>query len=328
MHFTPPTALTSTLGRRGLLAWVARFGLAAASLGLSGGFARRASAQAPRYDGRLIDAHTHLEWDEFTDFDALVRIHDAAGVDGAWLFGYPWSLATDASAAHPARVVPFLAEGYLNTLHPDSSYLNPEGLEELLAGGFVRGLGEIILRHSPFRLGPEGGGASSPPVNVPADEPRLLEAYRVAGRHGAPVNVHQEWFFSEELERALDAAPDTTFVWAHAGHGPAGLVGQLLERHPNLHADLSARTPWIGPGTVLLRPDGQLDPAWQAVLERFPERFLIGLDLFAPAHYRVEYVRMLAEYYRRLLGLLPGELAEQLAYGNAERLAPFRGVEA
>jgi predicted TIM-barrel fold metal-dependent hydrolase len=137
--------------------------------------------------------------------------------------------------------------------------------------------------------------------------------------------VHQEWFFGEELERALRAAPDTTFVWAHAGHGPPEAVRPMLERNPNLMADLSARTPWIGPGTVLLRPNGALDPAWAATLTDLADRFVIGLDLFAPAHYRAGYVNPMAAYYRGLLGQLDSQVAAMIGHTNAERVAPFGG---
>jgi hypothetical protein len=187
----------------------------------------------------------------------------------------------------------------------------------------VRGLGEVILRHSPFQLGASAGYASAPANNVPADHPALIEAYRLAGRHGAPVNVHQEWFFADELERALRAAPETTFVWAHAGHGPAHVVRPLLERNRNLLADLSARTPWIGPGTVLLRPNGAIAPEWSATLHDLADRFVIGLDLFAPAHYRPGYVNQMVTYYRGLLGQLDPPVATLIGHANAERIAPF-----
>jgi hypothetical protein len=297
-------------------------GLFGAALGLDP--LARALAQTGRYDGRLIDTHAHVYWDEYADAQRVVQVLEQAGVDGLWLHSVPWNLAADAAALYPARLVPFLGEGYADAVASHSAYVNPDGLEALLAAGVVRGLGEIILRHSAFRLGAEGGFASAPANNIPADHPRLIEAFRLAGKYGVPVTVHQEWFFGEELGRAVEAAPETAFVWAHAGHGPAAAVADMLARYPNLHADLSARTPWIGPGTVLLRPGGELDPAWRTTLERFPDRFTIGLDLFAPAHYRVEYARMLAEYYRRLLGTLPFDIAELVAFRNAERLAPFQ----
>jgi hypothetical protein len=270
-----------------------------------------------------VDVHAHLHPDSGISIDDLIGLYDGADVRGLHLFGQPWSIATDAQTRYPKRVVPYLAEAYANAIHPHSSYVNPEGLEELLGGGFVRGLGEVILRHSPFQLGAVGGSASAPANHVPADHPALIEAYRIAGRHGAPVNVHQEWFFLDELERALRAAPDTTFVWAHAGHGPAHVVRGVLERNPNLLADLSARTPWIGPNTVLLQANGALIADWSAVLHDLPDRFMIGLDLFSPAHYRPAYVNQMVGYYRSLLGHLQPEVGALIGHGNAERIAPF-----
>ncbi len=284
--------------------------------------ARAARAAGP-YDGSLVDAHSHLKAGISPAADELIGLYDAAGVAGVFLFGEPWQVASDARHRHPDRIVPFLAEGYANALHPDSSYVNAAGLAQLLGAGVVNGLGEVILRHSPYRLGAVGGYASAPANNVPADHPALVEAYRRAGAWGVPVNVHQEWFFGDELERALCAAPDTTFVWAHAGHGPAHAVRPLLARNPNLLADLSARTPWIGPGTVLLQPNGALDPAWAATLTDFGDRFVIGLDLFAPAHYQAGYVSQMVAYYRGLLGQLDPGVATLIGHANAERIAPF-----
>jgi Tat protein secretion system quality control protein TatD with DNase activity len=279
-----------------------------------------AGAQAAPYRGPLVDTHLHLEAESGVDINTVIALYDAVGVRGGWAMGVPWQRATDAWERYPTRIVPFLAEGYTATLHPDATYRNPAGLEELLAGGYVRGLGEVILRHSAFRL---AGGYSAPATHVPADHPALLTAYAIAGRYGAPVVVHQEAAYADELERAVQAAPGTAFVWAHAGHGPAAVVRRLLARNPNLYADLSARTPWLGPGTVLMPPGGPLQAEWAALLHEYPDRFLIGLDLFAPFHFRLAYVRDTVEYYRALLGRLDPAVAEQIAYRNAERLAPF-----
>ncbi|HEY7066291.1 MAG TPA: amidohydrolase family protein [Chloroflexota bacterium] len=287
-----------------------------------------AGAQEPAsqpYQGPLVDSHAHLDASTPVSADLLLSLYDAVGVRGAWLFGAPWSQATDAWQRYPDRVVPFLAEPYAETLGPASSYRNPDGLDELFRGGYIRGLGEMILRHSAFRLGESVGGGAWPAVDVPADDSSLLAAYAVAGRYGAPVVVHQEAAYADELERAVRASPNTTFVWAHAGHGPASLARQLLARNPNLYADLAARTPWLGPGTVITRADGSLQPEWAVLLAEYPDRFLIGFDLFAVGHYRLAYLRDTVDYYRALLGRLDPATAEQIAHGNAERLAPFLG---
>jgi hypothetical protein len=277
------------------------------------------------YAGPLVDAHAHLEAESGVSAEALLALYDETGVRGAWLFGFPWSLAADAARQQPDRFVPFLAVGYTTTIGPESAYRDSAGLASLLASRSVRGLGEVILRHSAFRLGPSGGGYSAPATDVPADDPLLVEAYRQAGRQGVPVVVHQEAAYVGELERALRAAPDTTFVWAHAGHGPASVLRPLLARYPNLYADLSARTPWIGARTVLTDPSGELWAEWADLLAQYPDRFLIGFDLFVPMHYRLAYVRDTVEYYRGLLGRLGPAASEAIGYRNAERLAPFLG---
>jgi hypothetical protein len=296
-----------------------------AALGLPG-YTAPGSAQEQAYGGPLVDTHAHLEAQTGVTADLLMGLYDQVGIRGAWVFGLPWSEATSAWERYPTRVVPFLAEGYGDALGPGSTYRNPAGLADLLAGGYVRGLGEVILRHSAFQLGPSGGGYAAPGTSVPADDPALLAAYAVAGQYGVPVVVHQEAAYAEELERAVRASPGTTFVWAHAGHGPASSVRPLLARNANLCADLAARTPWIGAGTVLTRADGSLQPEWAALLADYPDRFLIGLDLFAPTHYSLPYVRDTVGYYRALLGRLDGATAEAIAYRNAERLAPFRAA--
>jgi hypothetical protein len=283
----------------------------------------RAASAAGVYDGPLVDAHAHLKAGLGPDPAGLLALHDRVGIRGALLFGEPWSIATAARDLAPDRIVPMLAEGYANALHRDSSYLHPAGLEQVFAAKVVRGLGEIICRHSPYQLGASGGFASAPANDVPADHPSLVEAYRVAGAFGGPVTIHQEWWFADELERAVRAAPDTNFIWAHAGHGDVDAARRLLERNPNLHADLSARSPWIGPGTVLTRADGSLGAAWAALLREHADRFLVGFDLFVPAHYEVRYAEQMVGYYRGLLGQLEPDVAATIAYGNAARLAPF-----
>jgi hypothetical protein len=288
----------------------------------------QAQGDAPTpYTGSLVDTHAHLEASTPVSADLLLSLYDTVGVRGAWLFGVPWSIATSAWERYPDRVVPFLAEGYADTLGPNSSYRNPDGLEELFRGGYVRGLGEMILRHSPFRLSESVGGGAWPAVNVAADDPALRGAYTVAGRHGAPVVVHQEAAYADELERAVAASPNTTFIWAHAGHGSATTLRPLLARYPNLYADLAARTPWLGPGTVLTRADGALQPEWGALLAEYPDRFVIGFDLFAVGHYRLGYLQDTVGYYRALLGRLDPATAERIGHDNAERLAPFVGPQ-
>ena len=167
----------------------------------------RAAEAAGSYAGPLVDAHAHLKDGVGPDPAGLLALHDRVGIQGALLFGEPWPIATADARPGPGRIVPLLAEGYANALHPDSSYVHPDGLAQVFAANVVRGLGEVICRHSAFQLGAAGGFYRAPQNDVPADHPSLVEAYRQAGSYGAVVTIHQEWWFADELERAVRVSP-------------------------------------------------------------------------------------------------------------------------
>ncbi len=68
-----------------------------------------------------------------------------------------------------------------------------------------------------------------------------------------------------------------------------------------------------------------MPPAWRAVMERHPDRFLFAMDInsFGP---RYTITADLVKTGRKALASLPRPLAEAVAHGNAERL--LRGCAA
>src|SRR2546428_245851 len=77
----------------------------------------------------------------------------------------------------------------------------------------------------------------------------------VAGKFGVPIVIHYELTDAAEtaLDRALAAHRKATIVLAHGGEGPPGRLDRLLQRNPNLVADLSGmhfqRTPMLASET-------------------------------------------------------------------------------
>ena len=64
--------------------------------------------------------------------------------------------------------------------------------------------------------------------------------------------------------------------------------------------------------------NGKLDPEWRQLFTDFPDRFMLGTDTYTPE--RWYYVGEHASWSRAWLKDLPRELAERLAYRNAEAL--------
>ena len=102
----------------------------------------------------------------------------------------------------------------------------------------------------------------------------------------------------------------TRLIWAHTGIGgaPVARVDALMARYPLLMGELSYR-----PG--LTCDGGMLCPEWQALLLKYPSRFVIGSDTWV--NQRWQYYDELMQGYRTWLGGLPPEVARAIGWGNA-----------
>ena len=133
------------------------------------------------------------------------------------------------------------------------------------------------------------------------------------------------------FERLLAHNRGTKIVWAHAGSDPLGyftptLVRELLGRHSNLALSVRPTSPWPG---SMVHPTGDVSAEWVAVLRDFPDRFVLGSDtmIVAASYTGPPTPRLFAgrgegqrRGIRRLLSVLPGDVARRIGYKNAERL--------
>ena len=93
---------------------------------------------------------------------------------------------------------------------------------------------------------------------------------------------------------------------------PANVVEAMMARYDSLYADTSYRE-----GDILNR-DGSIDADWRRVIERFPDRFMVGSDTWANSQWSA--YRDLIEVNRQWLSRFSRAIAESVAYKNAERL--------
>lgn len=272
------------------------------------------AASAADYDGPLFDAHLHYNveaWDGRTGphppADVLGRLQ-RSGVRAALSNSRP-NDGTKELAASPllkqtqVQVVPFIRlyrnRADYDTWHHDESIVKmvQAELTQGTAAGPYRGIGEFHLYDSTNARGPTA---------------RALMA--LAEDKGLAVLAHVD---DVAIDLLMAATPSQgqklSLIWAHTGIGgtPPERVAALLDRYPGLRGEVSYR-----PGLVC--ESGQLCPEWRGLLLKYPDRFLVGSDTWVVQ--RWQHYEALMQAYRVWLGGLPREVAEQVAWRNAQRL--------
>jgi hypothetical protein len=256
-----------------------------------------AGARAQPVDLPIFDTHIHYsapDWAEYPE-ERILGILQTAGIRRALVSSTPDDGTIKLYQKDPRRVVPILRP-YRTREDIGHWWQDPSVipyLESRLALKVHKGIGEFHLF----------GGQSGTPVIK-----RLTE---IAVRENLYLHAHSDEVAIVEL---FTLEPQLRVIWAHAGmsSGPQA-VGALLDRYQNLWVDLAIRNGDVAPG-------GVLDPGWRVVFLRHPDRFLAGTDTWVTS--RWETLPGSVAEVRTYLNQLPREVAEMIAYKNAERLFP------
>jgi predicted TIM-barrel fold metal-dependent hydrolase len=201
---------------------------------------------------------------------------------------------------------------------------------------------------------------------VAVDDPRLAPVWKHAGDIGIPVLIHTSdpvgfflpadetnehlstlskypgWSFHgshyskttllDQRTRMMEAHPGTTFICAHVANNPEDLdwVASLLDSHPNVNIDFSARMDELG-----RQPYSARD-----FFLRFQDRIVFGADMPLSVEMYRSYFRFLEtrdEYFDypgysgemdnvtrwKIYGLyLPDDVLEKIYSRNALRIIP------
>lgn len=269
----------------------------------------RTEIAAPRVP--LIDAHNHLgrwlsswvgrdgDW-VVEDVGALLALMDAWRVEAIVNLDGRWGAELEANLdrydrAHPGRFATFC---HVDWADPAS------GAESLRASAAAGAKGLKVWKDLGLSVRDERGA-----LVLPGD-PRLFDVFEAAGEQGLPVLIHTadpvafwwpldernerfdelgahpEWWYGdatryptyealmESFVSLVAQHPRTTFIGAHvcSAAEDLALVDRWLTDHPNLHLDVSAR----------LGELGRQPRAARALLERHPDRVLLGTDAFPP----------------------------------------------
>ena len=249
----------------------------------------------------LFDGHIHYSVGSAEAYppEKVIQILDDAGIRRALLSSTPNDGTVLLYSKYPQRFVPELRP-YRKT-HDLQSWSEERRLwfkdpgtvvfiETELRRGIYRGIGEFHL---------DGNEADTPVIK------RIVQ---LAAERDLWLHAHSD---AIAVEKLFEVDSRVRIVWAHAGMSePPATVGRMLGRYPRLTAELSYRN--------VVLSDGRLDPQWRALFLEFPDRFIYGSDTWIPSRW-ADVVPM-ATATRRWLSQLPAEVAEKIAFGNAESL--------
>jgi len=223
----------------------------------------------------FVDAHVHMN-----NEGALIQLMNQNRIDRAVVF---WgrdsnnAALAQAARARPGRLIPFVSisperRRYRAFWQQNDLTLLQE-LEAALKTGIYRGIGEISVVHFPSRGFPE---ADFDPVGA-----MMTGVMSLAEQYAVPITIHCEITRLAAFEKLLAAFPRVQVIWAHGGYTPYFLARRMLERHPNLTYELSART-WTNhprsPDYTIFRNTREIWPRWLRLIEQLPRRFVIGTD--------------------------------------------------
>ncbi|MEZ0309534.1 MAG: amidohydrolase family protein, partial [Ramlibacter sp.] len=207
----------------------------------------------------FADAHAHLN-----DVAMQLALMERWGASNAVVFwGGRSSNESVAEAArrNPGRLIAFASISPERTAYRPAWERNDPALlaelDTLLATGLYKGIGEISATHFP--------AAGFDETDFSPTGAMMTGVMQLARRYKLPVMVHVEQTRMTELSTMLERFPDVPVIWAHGGYTPLFLARRMLERHPNLIYELSART-WPhhprSPDYTILRDGARVWPEW------------------------------------------------------------------
>lgn len=314
------------------------------------------AAPPPRYD--LADAHLHyVDFVQNTEgIEALIKCMDYAGVTDAVLWGMPvtkiWGPDEEKQPVYPmdgetrmywdTKTDYIVAMAYTRAtkeqqkrLHPFICGLNGNDRNSLdhvkrliqTYPGVWQGIGEIFAHHDYISYITDGA--------IPRpDSPGFDMVYKFAAKYKMPVNIHtnithsynMDPVYLGQLMNAVKNNPGTNFIWAHIGISNDLFVPELdkiiteqFAKYPNLYVDLS----WLVYYRIILL-NGEVAKEWLPVIEKYPDRFMIGTDFtghFLPGEQYESVIRS----YDKLLNALTPKTARMMARENFLGLIP-KGV--
>lgn len=244
----------------------------------------------------IFDTHVHYKepaWSLYSPKE-VIELLQKSGVTSALVSSTPDDGTRMLYNENPDMIVPFLRP-YHGDVTSSNWYFDKSILDyfrQRLEMPVYKGLGEFHIHNSDD-----------------ADAEVIRATVKLAVEEDLYLHIHSG---HESVEEIFEYEPHARILWAHAGMSdPPDVISQMFDRYENLWVDISLRENSIAPG-------GVLDPVWEALFLRHPDRITIGSDTWVNSQWE-KYESIIA-FDRAWLAQLPEAVARQIAYENAERL--------
>lgn len=240
----------------------------------------------PIFDGHIH--YSHDVWDAISPADAIKRLREV-GVKRALVSSSSDEGTQRLYQADPSFVVPSLRpyrkRGTIDSWMYDETLI--PYLRERLEKYRYAAIGELHI---------DGEQAYTEVMR---------EIIRLAKKYQLVLHVHGD---AHAIKFIFEQYPEARILWAHAGFTYAVIVGKLMDKYPKLMADLSFR------GEIINQ--SRLMKAWNVLLTRHADRFLLGIDTYEPQRWL--QINNVMKWQRELLAALPFEVAKKIAYENSK----------
>jgi uncharacterized protein len=302
----------------------------------------------------VIDAHSHDYAPTAADVDRWVKTMDTVGIEKSIILsgrtGAKFDEANAKYGKYPTRFSVWCGIDFSGLHQAGFGAAAVAELERCHKTG-AKGVGELSDKG-------HGLGATSNALGIHIDDPRMDLILEKCGELHMPVNIHigeDKWMYEamdatndglmnawkwritnapgvlqhdegvDALERAVKKHPRTIFIACHLANCCSDLnrLGAMLDKYPNLQADIGARFAELSP---IPRTVSQF-------FQRYQDRLLYGTDMNPDAEmYRVTFRLLETDdehfypaYFRKYhwpmhAWALPDEVLKKIYRGNALKL--------
>jgi len=259
----------------------------------------------------IIDVHSHDYARTEADIDKWVRTMDEVGLEKTLILSGSTGEKFDSTVArygkHPGRFEIWCGLDYEGLDKPGYGPAAVAELERCHKAGAV-GVGELSDKGRGL-----GGSTNRPGMHI--DDSRMDSILEKCAELHMPVNIHvgeDKWMYQpmdasndglmnawtwrvpnepavlqhdevvDTLERAVAKHPRTLFIACHFANccSDLGRLGAMLDKFPNLYADMGARFAEISP----------IPRFMERFFQKYQDRLLYGTDMNpAPEMYRVTF---------------------------------------